>query len=238
MRYLQRLGTTQRMEEWAYMAENEQVRQEVAREVNWYASLTLPSATTEVDVFARTESLKPHLLEECVLRIDTQIRVFAVVKNKEQNRGEIFSGNNNSSALISMPVFVRLPNLVAFEDILSVRHQIESTSATVRSGRVFASGLLNLNVIYHSAASLNGRVTEFQHKRPLRGSQLSLLNYDDKSVMATATTDNDGRYVFSDLKPGTYLVEVAAADYETEVQVAVVNFRDTVDFILHRKLND
>ena len=220
------------------MAENEQVRQEVSREVNWYASLTMPRDTTEVDVFARSESLKPHLLEEYMLRIDTQIRVFAVARGNDPNRGEIFSGSNNSSSLVSMPVFVKLPNLAAFEDILSIRHQIESTSASVRSGRVSVSGLLNLSVIYQSAASLNGRVTEFQHGRPLKGSQLSLMNYDNKSILATKTTGNDGKYVFSDLKPGTYLVEVAATDYETEVQVAVVSFRDTVDFILHRKIND
>lgn len=223
---------------WAYMAENERVRQEVSREVNWYASMTVPSTTMEVDVFARAESLKPHLLEEYVLRIDTQIRVFAVVRGKDQNRGKIFTDSNNSSTLVSMPVFVRLPNLAAFGDILSIRHQIELSNASVRSGRVSVSGLLNIIVNYQSTASLNGRVTEFQHGRPLRDSQLSLLNYDDRNVLTTTTTGSDGRYVFFDLKPGTYLVEVTATDYETEEQVAVVSFRDTVDFVLHRKLNN
>ena len=136
-----------------------------------------------------------------------------------------------------MPVFVKLPNLATFEDILSIRHQIETNSTRIRSGRVSASGVLALNVTYQSTASLNGTVTEFQHGKPLRGGQLALLGYDDGSVLATTTTGSDGKYVFYDVRPGTYRVEVTAADYETEVQVAVINFRDTVDFVLHRKLD-
>ncbi|MEW5954356.1 MAG: carboxypeptidase-like regulatory domain-containing protein [Bacillota bacterium] len=219
------------------MADNDRVRQAVTREVNWYASMTVPAATADVEVFARVEQLRPRLLDDFVLRIDAEIRVFAVARNFPRLHGKLAENGSTSSTLVNMPVFVKLPNLAAFEDLLSIRHQIETSSTGVRSGRVSSSGILTLNVYYQSTASLNGTVTEFQHGRPLRGSQLTLLSFEDESVLTTTTAGSDGKYVFYDVRPGTYKVEVAAADYETQVQVAVINYRDTVDFVLHRKLD-
>jgi hypothetical protein len=62
------------------------------------------------------------------------------------------------------------------------------------------------------AASVAGRITEADTKRPLGGVLVTLIAQDLRARLSTVTTP-DGRYVFEGIAPAPYVVEASHPDY-------------------------
>jgi len=77
--------------------------------------------------------------------------------------------------------------------------------------RCFAGVLLLANLLF-AAGSLNGIVIDGENRLPVDGVTLTLTDHDSV-VVATAITDQNGNFTFSDLPSGEYLLSTAHRDY-------------------------
>src|SRR5690349_5672002 len=78
----------------------------------------------------------------------------------------------------------------------------------------------NLAHAQSSNANLSGTVTD-SSGAVIVGARLTLSNTAKQSV-STYQSDDGGRYVFRDLEPGTYSLQVAKAGFETTTQTGIV----------------
>jgi hypothetical protein len=78
----------------------------------------------------------------------------------------------------------------------------------------------NLAYAQSSNANLSGVVTDVSGAVVV-DAQLTLSNTASKSV-STYQSDAGGRYVFRDVQPGTYSLQVAKTGFETTVQTGMV----------------
>jgi hypothetical protein len=78
----------------------------------------------------------------------------------------------------------------------------------------------NLVFAQSSNANLSGTVTD-SSGAVVAGAQLTLSNTARKST-STHQSDDGGRYVFRDLEPGTYSLQVAKTGFQSTVQTGIV----------------
>ena len=78
----------------------------------------------------------------------------------------------------------------------------------------------NLTFAQSSNANLSGTVTD-SSGAVVAGAQLTLSNTARKST-STYQSDDGGRYVFRDLEPGTYSLQVAKTGFQTTMQTGIV----------------
>ena len=78
----------------------------------------------------------------------------------------------------------------------------------------------NLAYAQSSNANLSGTVTD-SSGAVVAGAQLTLSNTARKST-STYQSDDGGRYVFRDLEPGTYSLQVAKTGFQTTMQTGIV----------------
>jgi len=78
----------------------------------------------------------------------------------------------------------------------------------------------NLAYAQNSNANLSGTVTD-SSGAVIAGAQLTLSNTASKST-STYQSDDGGRYVFRDVEPGTYSLQVAKTGFQTTMQTGIV----------------
>jgi len=78
-----------------------------------------------------------------------------------------------------------------------------------------------VNSVYsQTSATLAGRVSD-ERRAAVVGAAVEAVNVATNNVL-TATTNDDGRYVFSELSPGVYRVSVRQTGFQTTVRETVV----------------
>src|SRR5215212_9175476 len=74
--------------------------------------------------------------------------------------------------------------------------------------------LFSLAGFAKSTSSITGSVTDPASK-PLTAATVSLLVSKDSSLYKAATSDNNGDYIFENVKAGIYLVKITSVNYKT-----------------------
>lgn len=221
------------------MAASKKIRQEVKKRFNWYGSLAVPKKMNDPRAFARLQSLHSRLLEDSVLRVDANIRLF-VVGNvaqsvvSEDEQPAIRKVNRD----IETTTFIRLRNVDSVRDVVSIRHDIRVDKVSYRGDRVSVIGAMSLMVSYLSDVVLEGTVIEFPKGNPVNGATVKVKDMDSGKLLVSTSTGPDGTYAFADIDPGTFTVEVEAEGFQREERAAVVMLKDTVDFTLHKIIDD
>ncbi|MDK2888960.1 MAG: hypothetical protein PWP72_1838 [Thermoanaerobacter sp.] len=80
------------------------------------------------------------------------------------------------------------------------------------------------------------KVTAFATGQPVAGAKVLVLDMEQDKVLYETTTAADGSYAFEGIDAGTYRVRVEAPDYEPREEITVLFLRDTVNFVLHRRV--
>lgn len=86
------------------------------------------------------------------------------------------------------------------------------------------------------ASDISGEIKNCLEKTPLDKAIVKLVDLRDNSVVATVTTDENGRYFIADVKPGTYQVEASKPGYYKNVLFdfridAVQNYECNIDLL-------
>ncbi|WP_084062137.1 carboxypeptidase-like regulatory domain-containing protein [Desulfofundulus thermosubterraneus] len=213
------------------------VRQITKKRINWYGSVTVHPAIAGVRIFPRVESLTHRVLENNVLQVQATIKLFAVAPPATDLPGQNGQGLHCFSSLVDTTTFIRLRPLAHSRDILSIRHEVGIEKTTMRPGRISVIGRLDIEVEYLSPVSLNGRVTAFATGQPVAGAKVQVLDMEQEEVLYETTTAADGSYAFEGIDAGTYRVRVQASHYEPREEIAVLMLQDTVNFVLHRRVD-
>lgn len=122
-------------------------------------------------------------------------------------------GRTYSTATNSTGVFTLNPVAQGVYSITASR--VGFTSQTITGVEISAGKNLTDLVIpqlVSTRGTINGTVL-LQGATRHEGTSVTLRKSDDSTVSKTATTDADGAYIFSDVKPGTYLVLFAHDGY-------------------------
>jgi outer membrane receptor protein involved in Fe transport len=69
--------------------------------------------------------------------------------------------------------------------------------------------LLSFHVYAQKTGSVNGRVIQSKDKKPIDYASLAVRNLADSSMVGAVSTTEDGKFVFKNLKPGTYRLYAA-----------------------------
>jgi len=221
------------------MAGAGKIRQEVKKNFNWYGSVAVPKEINQPQAYARLQSLRSRFLEDSVLRVDAGVRLF-VVGNVE--RDAVSEAEKPAIRKVHKDIetitFIQLRNVDSVRDVMSVRHNIRVDKISYRGDRVSVIGTISLMVTYLSAVVLEGTVIEFPKGNPVNGASVKVKDMDSGKLLATTTTGSDGGYAFAGISPGTFVVEVEAEGFQREERVAVVMLKDTVDFTLHKVVDE
>ncbi|MCF8010526.1 MAG: carboxypeptidase-like regulatory domain-containing protein [Clostridiales bacterium] len=215
------------------MTDAKKIRQEIKKRFNWYSSIFLPEGIVEPHVYARVQSLRSQLLETS-LRVDVNLRLFVVASIDQDIVSENAKPGTRKTKDVETTSFIKLPNMDKSRSIKSIRHEVEVKKVSYRGDRVSIIGSMILIVSYLSTVMLDGTVIEFLKGNPVKGAKVEVKDIDTNELVATTSTGANGDYAFSELNPGTYLVEVIADDFQIEKSVAVVMLKDKVDFTLHK----
>ena len=94
---------------------------------------------------------------------------------------------------------------------------------------VLCLGFLFLNELNAQSRTISGSVTDLQNKTPLTGATINLRNLSD-SAMRNAVSDSSGRFVFSELASGSYLMTFSFVGYNPVTKNLVLDSTDiTID---------
>lgn len=75
--------------------------------------------------------------------------------------------------------------------------------------------------VFSQTITLTGLVTDGKNQ-PIEVATVSLLNSTDSSLAKMELTDNEGRYEFSNIKPGAYRVAVAMLGFEKSISAEIL----------------
>lgn len=187
-------------------------------------------------IYSRVESINHRLLENNVLQVNATIKLFVVAPSGDHSPAVNGEGARCFSNLVQTTTFIRLRPVAHPRDILSIRHDVGIEKTTFRPGRISVIGSLEIQVEYLSPVSLNGEVTAFATGQPVGGATIKVLDMERDRVFYETTTAADRSYSFEGIDAGTDRVRVEAPDYEPQEEIAVIMLQDTVNFVLHSRI--
>ncbi len=85
---------------------------------------------------------------------------------------------------------------------------------------IFFASILSATLVAGQSVSIKGQITTTD-KRPLAGSSVSLLNGKDSAIVKTVIVDDNGGFVFNQVKEGVYLLLTAAVGYKKQYSTGI-----------------
>ena len=207
--------------------------QTLEKAMDWRSLVAVNIPVSDIELYHRVEKIEPTLLENGTLRIQTQLKLFAVVAaGKEQKHildpAKIYTND------LDINMFFNLNADIKREDILSVEHQVIIEDYVPRPDKIIVSGTLTIKISYIIHPLLEGSVTRFSNREPVGGITINVRKIDSDEILSTTSTGSNGKYFFTNLLPGVYLVEALNDSVKPEQKVSVMKTRDTVNFVLHK----
>ena len=217
------------------MAEDTAIRKIICKNINWSGVVTVPILGWRPNVYARVEKLVPSVAwQKNVLQIDMDIKLFAV-DDEEQDIAENSDEKKIFTSQIQISGYVNLHHNMTIKDIQYINHNLIIEKSSNRPGQVYMKGIVELEICYIARATLKGAVKEFLTNSPIRGALVTLTELDKEETLFTATTGSEGKYIFNDIRAGTFRVVASADGYEAKDSIAVIMLHDKVDFVLHKE---
>jgi len=206
--------------------------QSLEKTMDWTSLVGVNMPVSDVKLYHRVEKIEPTLLANGTLRVQTKLKLFAVVtsENEQQylfNPGKIYTND------MDITMFFNLNADIKREDILSVEHQVLIKNYVPRPDKIVVFGTLTIKIYYVVHPILEGYVTRFSNGMPVGGITINVKKIDSEEIISTTNTGSDGKYFFNDLPPGVYMVEALTDSPKPQQKVSVINTRDTVNFVLH-----
>lgn len=215
------------------MAEQSPFIEVLEKNIKWSSLVGITIPISGVKVYQRVEKLDPILLDNGILRILAVLKLFAVVTT-EQEQKHLFKPAKVFTNDVKISSFINLHADISREDINSIDYQVNIKNYMPRPDKIIVSGTLKLRISYVIYLVLEGSVIDFSSCAPINGATVNARTLESHEIVASTNTDKNGRYFFSSLPPGTYLVEALTESHKPQQKVSVIKTRDTVDFVLHR----
>ena len=213
------------------MAEQSLSTQTLEKSIEWTSLVGVNMPVSGVELYHRVEKIEPALLANGTLRVQTHLKLFAVVTT-EKDQKHIFNPSKIYSNDTDINMFFNLNADIKREDILSVEHQILIKNYVPRPDKIIVTGTLTMKINYLIHPVLEGSVTRFSNGAPVGGVTINVRKINGDEIVSTTNTGNNGRYYFNNLTPGVYLVEAFTDAHKPEQKVSVINNGDTVNFVL------
>lgn len=201
--------------------------------MDWTSLIPVNMPVSGVELYHRVEKIVPALLENGTLRVQTQLKLFAVVATQKEQK-HLFNPSKIYSNNMDINMFFNLNTDMRREDILSVDHQVLIKNYVPRPDKIIVSGTLTIIVGYILHPILEGSVTRFFNGEPVGGITINVRKIDSEEIISTTSTGNNGKYFFGDLPPGVYLVEALTDSIKPVQKISVIHTRDTVNFVLNK----
>ena len=92
---------------------------------------------------------------------------------------------------------------------------------TTQGISILANTVTTANVAMQpQPGTISGTITDQTTSNPISGAVVTIMQ--GSTTFASILTDTNGAYIDSQLAPGTYIVQVSAANYQTQTQAAIV----------------
>lgn len=103
----------------------------------------------------------------------------------------------------------------------SVQAQATNYQTTAQGAVVVASGTTTANIgLTPSPGTISGQITSVSSGNPLAGASVTLSK--NGSIVSTTLTDTQGSYAIASLAPGSYTLQVTAANFQTTSRGVIV----------------
>lgn len=220
------------------MAEDNAIRKIISKNINWSGVVTVPVLGWRPNVYARVEKMVPLVAwQKNVLQVNLDIKLFAVDdEEKEHEIAEHSDGKKIYTNEIQISSYVNMHHNMTIKDIQYINHNLIIEKTANRPGQVYVKGIVELEIGYIARATLKGAVKEFLTNSPIRDALVTVRELEQGEPLFTATTGNEGKYHFNDIRAGTFRVVASAEGYEAKDSIAVVMLHDNVDFVLHKDI--
>lgn len=215
------------------MAEQNPTIEILEKETDWSSSIGVPMSISEAEVYQRIEKITPSLLDNGVLRIKAIIKLFAVISTDKEQKA-IFNPARVFSNEVEVNSFVNLHAGIKKEDIISIEHRGEIKNYVLRPDNIIVKGTLKLKISYLVQLVLDGTVIDFSSRTPINGATLNVMSINQRELIASTSTGNNGKFSIKNLPPGIYLIEATTDSHKPDQKVGVIKNHDTVNFVLHR----
>jgi hypothetical protein len=207
--------------------------QTLEKSIDWTSLVGVNIPVSEVELYHRVERIEPTLLANGTLRVQTQLKLFAVVSNEKEQK-HLFNPAKIYTNDMDINMFFNLNTDIRREDILSVDHQVLVKNYVPRPDKIIVSGTLTVTIRYMIHPVLEGSVKRFSNGTPVGGITINVRRINSEEIVSTTSTGANGKYYFNNLPPGVYLVEAFTNPDKPEQKVSVITTRDTVNFVLHQ----
>jgi len=205
--------------------------QKLEKDIDWTSLVGVNMPVSGVELYHRVEKIVPTLLEKGTLKVQTHLKLFAVVTTEREQK-HLFNPKKIYSNDTDINIFFDLNADLKREDLLSVDHQILIKDYVPRPDKIIVTGTLTVKINYLIHPVLKGFVTRFSNGAPVGGVTINVRKIDSDEIVSTTNTGNNGKYYFNNLIPGVYLVEAFTDAHKPEQKVSVINNGDTVNFVL------
>lgn len=216
------------------MAEISPSTEIMEKDIDWTSSVVVNMPVSGVELYHRVEKVEPTLLANSTLRIQTHLKLFAIVTTVKEQK-HIFNPSSIYTNDADINMFFNLNADIRREDIVSIDQQVLIKNHLLRPDKIIVTGTLKIKINYLIHPVLDGLVTYFSSGAPVGSATINVKKIDGSEILSTTTTGNNGRYYFNNLFPGIYLVEAFTDSLRPEQKVSVIKTRDSVNFVLHQQ---
>lgn len=207
--------------------------QTLEKAIDWTSLVGVNVPVSGVELYHRVEKIEPILHANGTLRVQTHLKIFAVVTTQKDQK-HLFNPSKIYTNDMDINMFFNLHDDIRREDILGIEHQVLIKNYVPRPDKIIVSGTLTIKIYYVIRPVLEGVVSLFSNGAPVGGITINLRKIDSEEILSTTNTGNNGTYYFNNLPPGVYLVEALSGSNKPQQKVSVINTRDTVNFVLHK----